>query len=430
MADHSKLTEMAWAVLPEQDQTLLRAHVEALIDDYCRWPDRWLGPDRHEEIEPYMLTIDDVPFHYPPMSQPDYLYWQMASTPAGPRPQPLLQPDNANWRFFERGVRHYLEAIRADLADGSPSDAVKRLGILLHFFQDTHVLHALEGPWGTDCFVLDRLLDVPDDPERQVTALGLLSQTLRTEGDIAGHVPRLEGASVGEAVFRLYQRYVRAAAANRRLHAPLVRAAMDGDEPTLDRLFRQMHERLARLSADVMHTACRLATEGFEPASRRALDAVALDDLEPIHRPWIVPGPYRFSAIVPGACLDAAGRKHPLRLRDGNGEASPAERGWGGGAHVAPLPIVHELPAEVYRRLRGRVGLHAELGRGGRVEVAIELGTHTLAHQVLDDQTPTLTVDAPVDIGGPLRLKAWRDPAWSEDPAAANLAWCDWWLTK
>lgn len=431
MADHRKLTEMALTVLPEQDRAALRDQTEALMRDYCRWPDLWLNPDRHAEIDPYLLTIDGIPFHYPPMSRPDYLYWRMDATPAGPRPQPVLEADNANWRFFERGVRHYLREIACDLTEGRVADGARRLGILLHFFQDTHTLHALEGPWGTDCFVLDRLLDVADpDADHHVTALDLLSRKGRTEGEIAGHVPRLEGTTVDEAVFRLYQRYVEAAQANRRLHVPLVHAAMHDDEPTLDRLYRQMHERLARLSADLLHTACRLATEHFDAEAARALESVALDALEPIHRPWIVPGPYRFCAMVPGACLDGSGRKHPLLLRDGNGRIEQFDRGWGGGAHVAPLPIVHELPSGVYRHVRGRVGLHAELGRGGCVEVAIELGDRTLAHQVLDDQAPTLTLDAAVETGGPLRLKAWRDPAWDHDPAAANLCWADWRLLK
>jgi len=318
MADHRRLTRIVFDALPAPIRGAWRPAEAGIVEEYCKWPDMWLNPVAHERIDPYQLVIDGIQFHYPPMSHPDYLYWSMQRpAPDQPaRPTPVLRQRNEHWRFFQEGVTHYLRAIVDDLRAGRIDDAGKRLGILLHFFQDTHNLHALEGPWGTDCFVLDRLLTLPEAQTHR-TALDLLSEAMRTEADIHDHEPFVEGVSVEEAVCRLYQRYVDAALANRRLHVPLVQAIVDEQEAGVDALFRDMHERLARLSMDVIATVTALALEGTVEVAHASLRTVHLDTWEPTHRPWIIPGPYRFTAMVRGCCLDAEHERHPLALYTG-----------------------------------------------------------------------------------------------------------------
>ncbi len=418
MSDHSVLTQLALDALDDVDRDVWSAHAGKLVEDYCNWPDWWFDPERHAEINPYQLQIDGIQFHYPPMSQPDYMYW----TTDGGELTPLRQPRNENWEFAKQGLEHYLGAIQSDLRDGKTEDAAKRLGILLHFFQDTHEVHALEGPWGTDCFVLDRLLPVPES-QTHVTPTMMLMDLGPTQGDVTDHTPQLEGVSVGEAVFRLYSRYVETALANRLQHLPIVQARLGNDEARAHELFTEMNSRIARLTADVIHTVTCLGT-GEPPAGEvEATNELHLDGVCPVRRPWLSPSSaYRFSEMVRGCCLDTQRRRHPLRIRL-NETAKEFDHGWGGGGHVQGNQTVYDIPADSFEALRGYIGLHDPLGRDGRVDLTVNHDDETVLSQRLDNDAPTAELDLPMQRGGVVTFTVKDGP--NVDPTCNNLAWCD-----
>ena len=432
MSSHSTLSHLAFEVLSDSDRQYWHEHERDIVEQYCRWPDQWFDPRMYERIKPYQLVIDGIQFHYPPISQPQYLNWRMIEDQTGVHLEWMPEKPNENWRFVTRGVTHYLQRIVDDVARGGKADAAKRLGILLHFFQDTHELHALEGPWGTDLFALDRLLAIPDaDPHQTPTSLLTRPAATGQNVSIGGYRPRLEGASIAEGVFRLYSRYAQVVQDNRFLHVPIVQARVAGDDLAADRLLRRIDESAAKLSADVIHTVTALTTSSFDDDEAGLLQIVHLDRITPVHRPWHTMGTYTFSEMVPGHCLDADRRRHPLCVKLPDGSTREYQRGWGGGAHVQ-TNTVYEFPPQVYARLCARIGLHAPLGLAGCVDLSVEQDDHTIFTQRLDARAPTAMIDLPMDGGGEVRfvLREVRPEHGSLDPTANNLAWCDPHLVK
>jgi hypothetical protein len=418
---------MAFGALDPDTQAVWAGALEDLVNEYCFWPDQWFDPGKFAAIDPYQLVIDDIQFHYPPIHpvEYEYAYWRMDG--AG---NPRLHDfgPNRTWGFFRTGVTHYLRAICDDLSRGRVQDAAKRLGILLHFFQDTHELHSLEGEQGTDIFVFDRLLPGPEE-DPYITPTSWLINPQPPRGDIRGYRPVLKGVTVPEAVLLLYARYAEVLAFNRRRHLPIILARQEGREEEAQDCFREIAEAVARLSADVWHTATALATQRFDPDQVRMLDVLYLDRLCPLRRPRnSSSAPYRFSPMVPGACLDRQRHRHPLQVRMADGSPGIFERGWGGGGHAFGQSLLHELPQRVYQRLKGWIGLHDPLGQKGNVEITVERDGETVLADRLHAGFPSAEVDIPVADGGELRFTV-RD-AKPGNPDDNHVAWCDLRLVK
>ena len=424
---HSKATEMAFGVLDPQTQAVWADGAHDLINEYCYWPDQWFDAGKHAQIDPYQLLINDIQFHYPPINHvvEEYLYWKMDSEG---NPQPGNFGPNRNWEFFREGVTHYLQSIADDLAADRNQDAAKRLGILLHFLQDTHAPHSLEGEQGTDFFIFDRLLPEPGG-ERYITPTVYLVNPRPAQGDISGYVPVLQGVTVAECVLRLYSRYAEVLASNRRLLLPIVMARRADREDEAQQYFQEITETIARLSADIWTTVTALAIQRFDPEQVQMLDVLYLDRLCPVQRPRISSSDsYRLCPMVPGGCLDGHRHRHPLRIRLPGGESRTFDHGWGGAGHSFEQSTVYDLPAEVYSGLNGLIGLHDPLGHNGRVDLTIQLDGETILTHRLEAASPTAEVDVPVPAGGELRFTV-RD-ATPVDPNHNNLAWCDLRLVK
>ena len=420
MSEHSFYTDMAIRCLDEHDREVWRHVSDAIIDDYCTWPDQYFDPSQYRRIAPYQLVIDELPFHYPPPSHAHY-HWRMVENDSGPQLEPTSEEPNRNWQFMRDGIKHYLTTIIDDLSAGRSDDAARRLGILLHVMQETHELHALEGPWGTDLFVLDRLLQWPGGDEYlSPTLLFTKHMSSCREGSISGYKPRLHGASIDEAVLRLYWEYVNADLSNRLLHVPIAQALIRAEHDTANRLFGQINERVAKLSADVIHTVTALSTDRFDPSELNALSQLSLDPMAAVHRPWVARGIYRFTPFVPGACLDRQRRRHPMCLRQPDGSTRQFTDGWGSGAHVH-LPLAFDIPSGVYHRLTAQIGLHDPLGNGGCVDLAVTVDAKPVVAHRLEAVSPTVAVDVPIHDGGQVRFVL--SEVFGSDPNSNNIVW-------
>ena len=128
---------------------------QQLIDDYSSFPDDYHR--RYQEVKPYMFIMDDLEFHYPPHTPVDqfYRYWNHS-----PERGTFMvdTTTNRNQIFSEAGFAFYLTNILENLKKNAADEADKFLGCLLHYLEDNAFgIHALEGPDGTDIYILDRL---------------------------------------------------------------------------------------------------------------------------------------------------------------------------------------------------------------------------------------------------------------------------------
>ncbi|MAE64064.1 MAG: hypothetical protein CMJ18_07290 [Phycisphaeraceae bacterium] len=418
MANHGLITSHALDRLDETERQLWSAQRRPLIEEYCWWPDHYFDPQQYPRIAPYQLVIDGLPFHYPPRSVVQY-HWCMTETDDGPRVTPAPEVPNQHWSFMRDGIAHYVSAICDDLRAGRSEDAARRMGILLHVFQDTHELHALEGPWGADFFVLDRLIEMAPSPQH-LTPTMLISNHPCDRVDIGDYRPALQGASTEEATFRLYGAYVASALANRLHHVPLVMALTAGDTAAADQLLVEINDRLARLSADLLHTVTALATGRFDDQQFESLRCHRLSLSTAVQRPWFAQGHYHMTGILEDTCLDRQRRRQPMALLQTDGSTRRFEHGWGSGAHQH-MALAFDVPAGVYDHVSMQVGLHEPMGRAGRVAWEARLDGRVVAEQALQSSAPTLDVRIPIERGGELRF-VWRDHG-AADPDDNNLVW-------
>ena len=196
------------------------------------------------------------------------------------------------------GMRLTTWMISQRLADASVPMSLLALHPML---QDScFALHSLEGPYGTDLFVLDRLFDCGDDLDKLPSNI-LAASVPEAAATSPDYAPTSLGNCVEEAVFLLYSRYVATVLEARRTSFQIVRNVHDGKDNLS--LYRKMFHSAVKLSADALNTILALAEGRHE-----RLGDVMLSDLEPVERPWGFPGPYRFVTMLRDKALNPAGK--------------------------------------------------------------------------------------------------------------------------
>jgi len=354
--EHHLITAAAIALLPEWRQALLGAEKANLIAEYCVYPDSYFdvaGPG-HAKAAPYHFETDGVQFHYLPDTPivDKYRYWRVE----GGKLARTGKMDNLNWRHARNGFAYYLSRSVESLQAGRTKDALSFAGCLLHMLQDScFALHSLEGPYGTDLFVLDRLFDCGDDLDKLPSDIlaAAIPEAAATSPDYA---PTSLGNCVEEAAFLLYSRYVATVLEARKTSFQIVRNVHD-DKDTVG-LYRKMFHNAVKLSADALNTILALAEGRHE-----RMGDVTLSDLEPVERPWGFPGPYRFVTMLRDKALNPAGKIVPLSLIV-DGEPRTFAKGLSFGSH-AEFSFVYELPAAVYGKFSCRIGIHADYLESG-----------------------------------------------------------------
>lgn len=251
---------------------------DELIRQYCLYPDLYFV--HPEQTEEYNFFFEGIQFHYPPnVPYVDlYRYWQHQPGGGLQRTYPFR---NDNFRHVEAAFRHYFQTVADCWRRQDYDRGCRFLGVLLHFLQDaTFGMHALEGPGGTDLFALDRLSGEPQ--------LERLTGLPCPENAAGEYRARVLGASVDEAVARLYAEYVRAT--NDSLHCIfrfLFVPAVADSQP------QQMAANAVRLCADAIATSEHLA--GLRPAEFPS--TVPLTIFEPFEFPLGGSGKYRFLSL-------------------------------------------------------------------------------------------------------------------------------------
>jgi len=409
------LTRRALGALAPEASAAWASCAGALAETYCRIPDLYYG-DSAGEWASWLCFVDGIPFHYIPNEPVEYNNWRMArGADGGLCLEALPLPENVHHRHCREAFLFYFERMAAALRGGQPDAAARLAGSLCHALEDnTMPVHCLEGPDGTDIFVLDRLANPPPGTPHRLPSLALDLAAL-DPGPVS-HAPRLLGLTPAEAGFHLYTAFCETALANRRLLLPLLEAVYAGNGARKRDLVVRCASAAVRLAADVLHTAAVLG--GMPPAAAEsaALQTVDLAGVRPARRPRSLCGGYRFIGFTRGCCLDGQRNPAPLALRFEGGVRRTYSRGLGLGAH-REFRFDYQIPAGVYRSLRGAAGLQAELGMAGHARLQWILDDAVLWQEEFDGRHAAAPFDLDVSPGGWLTLRGealtdnWSDPA-------------------
>lgn len=309
---HSRITACALQKCP-----LAYGDNDALIREYCTYPDDFYGPKRNE-IMPYSFFMDGIQFHYPPHIpyEETYRYWNADEECRLFHSHKFV---NSNFEFMIRGIKFYFSNALYSLNGAGGfnrpefnlrDEAMKYLGCLLHTLEDAMFgLHALEGPGGSDAFVLDRMADEEDFPVRP----SYLAARLTSEGCVdTPYKPHCLGRNVDEASMRLYSEYVARVADSRKCMFKYIMHA--NDAAVCSRMAQRMFDNAVQICADVIQTVFSIAKgEDCTPPE------VPLTDLEPHVFPFGGFRPYRYTAFERNFAVGKDDRKCPLRLTFADG---------------------------------------------------------------------------------------------------------------
>lgn len=400
--EHSIITDLACQLLPDWQQQALAPERQRLRETWCKLPDLWMGfGDSYELANPYYYETEGIQFHYLPDTPIDTLYRYYARDPQRRRLR-LLQPyDNPNWIHARNGFTYYLRQAVDACQDQRLDDACAFTGWLLHMLQDySFGGHALEGPYGTDFFVLQRLFPQTDDPALNPVVILGESTPPPAVDTLGAYEPRLLGLEPEEMAIHLYARHVLVNTQARRLCHQIVVNAYEDRRELNQALFDRMYEHAIYLSMDVLYTVLACGAHRFDhprPHLRRPM----LSDFEPIQRPWLVAPPYRNHAIIRDAAMNCQRQRIPLALRlQPDADPTTYTKGLGFGTHHQ-IVLAWELPRDLYTRLTGYLGLNAQVADCGQAQVTVLQDDRTVGEWQLHPQQPTIELDLE-DPGGVL----------------------------
>ncbi|MCM8768990.1 MAG: NPCBM/NEW2 domain-containing protein [Candidatus Omnitrophica bacterium] len=433
---HKKITrEVINHLLPWQKK-ILRASGAELVGESSGLPDKYFDVDSggYQQARPFAFFTQKVQFHYIPNTPVEnrYKYWRVVENKLG-EPVKLsrfrynrLDPA---WKHLSQGFRFYLTQATARLKEGRITDFAGYLGSLLHILQDaTCYLHSLEGIDGTDILILDRLL-VSGEEDFSRWPSYLLRES--PEGEVRLLTPQVVGTSIPEASFLLYSRLWQDVSANRRLLLPLYLALINSDGSKIHQIRSEMLSRAGQLCLDVTHTVFGIAFERWSRSELNALEMVYLSDLKAIREPLGLSEPYRFITFLQDASLNQKMQTCPLSLyleeKPGQWRKRVFKKGLGTGSHYHYC-LAYEIPAGVYRSFSGAVGLHADLGRGGNINVSIRLNRKSVFRERFTDRYPGKRFWIDLESGGLLELVVTSDSGMRN--ARNNVVWADLVLTK
>lgn len=347
-AAHSRLTRTALELQPQPV-----GDAEALIADYCNYPDRCFS--QWDELKKYSFFLDGIQFHYLPDTPWNelYRYWK----PEDGTLRRVRKFDNENFRHAHAGFEFYITNFLREYGQGQEEEAKKFLGCLLHMLEDsTFAFHTMEGPGGTDAFVLDRLMDAPFSPTAELAKLsaeGLPPPEYR---------PGSLGGSPGEFLMRLYAEYYRAASRARKFSFRYLLAKAENRPADASEAQIGQYHNSVKFCADVIFTLYQLARgENCEQP-----DPFPLTELQPHEFPFGGPGAYCYRSFDCNFALAPDGiTRLPLEL-----DKQSYSSGIAFGNHYDGS-LRYWIAPGVFGRFTARFGLHSAFPGKGETEVGI-----------------------------------------------------------
>ena len=381
--EHCFITEHAIKLLDEWEQNIIAPEFDNLVNEYCKYPDTYFDVNGggHEKALPYYFETDGIQFHYIPDTPvaDKYRYWNVLDG----KLTPGCKSENLNWKHAKNGFTYYLTNAVGCLKKDKVKEALSFTGCLLHMLQDsTFSLHSLEGVYGTDLFVLDRLFEYGDDFTKMPS--NVMVGDIPAEAVVSpSHTPASLGNSISEAVFILYTHYAATSLRARKLTFQIIQKRVEGKIATDQ--FREMFQGSTKLIADVLNTIFHLAAD-----KHVKLPKLYLSDIEPIERPWGIPGPYRFTTMLKDNAIVADGKSGPLKLTV-DGVEREFEKGMSFGCHVT-TSFIYDIPKDVFGEFKCFVGLQTEYAKTGNAKVEFLNNGKIVLAKKIDAATPSHSV--------------------------------------
>lgn len=371
-AVHSQLTRAALELQPRPV-----GDPEALIADYCNYPDRCFS--QWDQLKKYTFFLDGIQFHYLPDTPWNelYRYWK----PEDGTVRRARKFVNENFRHAHAGFDFCITNFLREYDRGQEEEAKKFLGCLLHMLEDsTFAFHTMEGPGGADAFVLDRLMDAPFSPAAELAKLS-------AEGlPMPDYRPGSLGGTPGEFLMRLYAEYVRAASRARKFSFRYLLAKAENRPADAREAQTGQYHNSVKLCADVIFTLYQLA-RGEECGQP---DPFPLTELEPHEFPFGGPGAYCCRSIDHDFAMAPDGTRLPLEL-DNGGRCSS---GLAFGNHFEGS-LRYWIAPGVFGRFTARLGYHSALRGKGETEVGIVNGGRVVRTLRLDPDHTAAALEIP-----------------------------------
>ncbi len=383
---HAYLTRCSLDLQPGRFQ-LPAGDRDALIDEYCMFPDQFFttDPEQYAAILPYMFIDQGIQFHYPPNIPLAELYRYWLPSPEKGcfvKSQPFR---NLNFIHVKKGFEFYLERIVCNFREGAWDEGVKYAGCLLHMLEDSCFgAHALEGPFGSDLFILERLFD-PLEEDWQNTPLAILAALDCSAIEPGKNAPRLLGQSIPEIVMHLYAAYVETVNRSRRLCFHIVENVRQSKEQQNAGLIRQMSHNTVRLCADTLFSAWSVATNSLDQTDN--LREISLTRLEPHVFPLGGAGGYRFLSYLKDFAVNTHMQKIPLQLRFDNAILT-YDSGLSWGSHYE-AELLYWLPENIFAVFECALGLHPDsTNPSAKVTIQVINGGKTVEELHFEEQNP------------------------------------------
>jgi hypothetical protein len=386
---HSTITRMALDLLMPYFK-LPKQEYQALIEQYCRYPDDFFTTDEilYKSILPYMFIKDGIQFHYLPDTPLNDLYRYWLPKPEDSRLEKSRPFHNNNFFHAKEGFEFYLNNIVKSFREEKYKEGAKFAGCLMHMLEDSSFgAHSLEGPYGTDLFVLERLFEEQDDLGK--APLCILTSLDCSQIKPVEYNPQLLGASVPEIVMRLYAAYVKTVAASRRICFKIVQNVYLGKEGKNPALIQEMFANTAKTCADMLFSACSVANKELKDSVN--LKEISLTELEPFEFPLGSSGGYRFLSYLKDIAVNSKLEKIPLRLKLET-EIISFSNGLSLGSHF-DVSLCYWIPESVYTVFTACIGLHPDsLNRTSGVKIQLINDGTTVQEFDFNEENPSARI--------------------------------------
>ena len=373
-AMHGTITQGALDVLPAWQQELFAGQRSALINDYCMIPDNAQAPANKKLLGPFVVLPNGDIFSHLPFKNRDKNACQ---------------------------IKYYFDKVIETVQANDLDNAARWAGCLLHFLEDSgSPAHTMPGD--NMMGLMKDLLPTPEALKNQ--PLHSLIEEGKLTINIAGYRPQLLGTTSEEAVMNLIERY-----------NAMVRNARSQVIPILQGVYRDAQEEInagqlraatmdAQVVADALYSMLCIAKERFNPeetARLAVVDVSSLTPVEVIHQSYFpqhsfFTDPY-FGFPVRDGILAGGKQKQTLVLnvaKDGNVSSQEFKHGLGLGTGRR---VTYALPDKVYDQFDCMVGLHALLGKEGKVAFKVYADNMAVFDSgEMTGETPAKKVSLPV----------------------------------
>ena len=346
---HAAITTAALDSLPGWQQDYLKAIREVFIRRYVLIPDIAGLPENRAELGRFVVLPNGDLFTHIPYERPHNFYQ----------------------------MRYYFEKALESWRAGQLDEGARYAGCLLHFLEDSgSPSHTF--PMDNQLTLLKDFLETP--PAFRDRPLHGLVENGTARIAMHGYRPQLLGTGSEEAVANLIERLNVEVRNARAQLIPILEGVFHGSDSEMESGRARAGVVDAQVAADALYTLLSMVQNRFDPDQRKQLesrDVSSLTPLEAIHQSYFpqfafFSDPYSGYPTRDGI-LENGEKKRPLILRvmkEGHVVQEVFEHGLGLGTHSR---VTYALPAKVYDRFECLVGLHAELGTGGKIAYRIYL---------------------------------------------------------